>query len=206
MRLLRQGLEEGGFRYYAALLTLTYANGGDWRAKHVSELLTLIRNWCERRGVPFQYVWALELQQRGAPHYHIVVFLPRRFMLPKPDKRGWWRHGMTNIKQARNAYGYLAKYVSKGETAIGQQGAMAKGARISGCGGLNKVQRRERSWWNLPKWVRDECPIEDDVCKVNGGYLARATGYLLRSPWVFVRAGEIDGARYVILREAGASA
>ena len=34
--------------------------------------------------------------------------------MPKADKQGWWRHGMTNTVPARSPVGYLCKYTSKG--------------------------------------------------------------------------------------------
>ena len=70
--------------------------------------------------------------------------------MPKADKRGWWRQGMTQTVWARNAVGYLAKYASKGN---GDQ-VIPKGVRLYGIGGLSASSRLNRAWWNLPSGVR----------------------------------------------------
>jgi len=37
-------------------------------------------------------------------------------MLPKPDKQGWWPHGMPKIESCRKqSVGYLIKYATKGQ-------------------------------------------------------------------------------------------
>ena len=181
-RLHVEDLQRGGFRHSALLLTTTYAPESEWGAGDVTGLVRCIREWCRRRSIAFRYQWVLELTKAGRPHYHLLMFVPRGVMLPKPDKQGWWRLGFTRIERARNAVGYIAKYASKGATALG----MPKGARLHGGGGLDAPSRAERSWWMLPKWVREVCTIEDSAAKVTGGYLARSTGEFIASPWVVV--------------------
>ncbi len=131
-RLLRDEVRPGGFRYKWAMVTATYRPEAEWDAKHVTRLINNIRDYLRRRGHPMRYIWVLELQKRGAPHYHLMIELPAGLTLPKPDKRGWWAHGSTRIEWARHVLGYLAKYISKGTA----DDEFPKGARISGCGGL----------------------------------------------------------------------
>lgn len=130
-------------------------------------------------------MWALELTKRLRPHYHLLVWLPKGVTLPKPDKRGWWPHGMTRIEWARNAVGYLAKYASKfnPETAF----ALPKGMRTHGVGGLNDESARELRWWRSPTAAREALGALADIRKVLGGYADKRTGLFWPSPWrVFV--------------------
>jgi hypothetical protein len=181
-RLLLEGLQHGGNRFRAALLTLTYRPGVGWSPRHVSAILACIREYLRRRGLTFRYVWVMELTQAGIPHYHLLIFLPRGLTLPKPDKRGWWPHGLTRIEWARNAVGYLAKYASKG-----QEGAFPKGARLHSSGGLDKAQRVIRSWWMLPAWVRELWGSEHRPMRAKGGgFVSRLTGEHFPSPWRIV--------------------
>lgn len=166
-----------GFRYKAAMLTLTYRNGDDWRPHQISTCMRAIRQWLHRRGYKLRAVWAMELQARGAPHYHIVVWLPKGVTLPKPDKQGWWPHGFTNCKWARKAPAYIAKYVSKGKD---EQGAFPKGARVYGV----YACPRSLGHFRAPKWLRDFTSPYDPMSKKKGGWwyvFNAATAY--RSPW-----------------------
>jgi len=124
------------------------------------------------------------MQKRGAIHYHVVVWLPKGLTLPKPDKQGWWRHGMTNIEWARRAVGYVAKYASKGQDIRGDQ--LPAGARIHGCGGHEVEERQERSWWALPGWLRELWGMEHSAKRCSGGWVSRLTGEVVRSPWRLV--------------------
>lgn len=183
-RLLVEDLQRGGVRHDAILITLTYSQDGLWGPRDVTGLVKHMREWCRRQATAFRYVWVLELTQRGRPHYHMLVFVRRGLRFPKPDARGWWRHGMTRIERARNAVGYAAKYASKGIEA----GDVPKGARLHGCGGLERRSLLELRWWMLPRWVREVFDEhEHRPEKVPGGWLSRLTGELLKSPWVMVQ-------------------
>jgi len=165
-----------------AMLTLTYRQVGDWQPHHISELLRRIRNWLQRRGHRLRYVWVAELQQRGALHYHALIWLPRGLSLPKPDKQGWWPHGSTRIEWARKAVGYLAKYASKLDSKVGI--GFPKGARLHGRGGLDELGRAVASWFNLPQWAREICDLAGRAVRVKGiGLVDRESGVYLPSPW-----------------------
>ena len=174
-----------GARPRAAMVTLTYRDDAAPGPRDVSGLLAHIRKWMQRRGHKgIRYVWVLELTKRGRPHYHIVLWLPRGLTLPKPDKQGWWPHGSTRIEWARRAVGYLAKYASKGLDE-GLVTALPKGARLSGCGGLDPEGRDQRRWWLAPSWVREVAP--EWTAKLHpapgGGWVARVSGQWWASPW-----------------------
>lgn len=174
--------QRGGFRGRWAMLTLTYRDDVSWKAQQLSALTNHLRMYAARCGFVARYVWALELTKRGRPHYHLLVWLPRGRTLPKPDKQGWWPHGMTKIEWARNAVGYLAKYASKG-IEDSMWCLIPGGARMCGHGGISKEGRTELRWWKLPTWVREHWPEICDVIRASGGYVNRESGEFLASPY-----------------------
>jgi len=117
-RLLRDSLLVGGFRYFLAMVTLTYAPGVAWSPDHIPDMQRKIRAWLRCRGYRYAFVWVCELQQRGAPHYHLLIWVPHGLRLPKFDQFGWWPHGMTQIEMVEKPIGYLIKYLSKGQDSI----------------------------------------------------------------------------------------
>ncbi|MHB1666776.1 rolling circle replication-associated protein [Thiomonas sp.] len=172
--------ELGPRRFKPAMLTLTYRDVDGWQRCHISDLLQRIRHWLARRGHAFPYVWVAELQQRGALHYHVLLWLPRGLTLPKPDKQGWWPHGHTRIEWARNAVGYLVKYVSKFDS----DAQLPKGARLHGGGGLDQFGRQVRRWFNLPAWLKPFAGIGDQYVRIQRvGLVERSTGVCVQSPW-----------------------
>ena len=181
-------MQEGGFRYRVAMVTLTYKDRDTWAKRHVSDFLMHCRKFLQRRGFGFRYTWVAELQKRGAVHYHVLIWLPRLQKLPKPDEQGWWPHGMSKIEWTRNAVGYIAMYAGKDEDIT----QFPKGLRICGSGGLDKNRRMERRWWLSPAWVRREYAISDDPRRAEGGgYESAVTGERLYSPFA---VGFHDGA------------
>lgn len=169
-------------RHKPAMLTLTYREVGAWHPRHISDLLRLTRQWLSRRECRFRYVWVAELQQRGALHYHVVIWLPRGLSLPKPDKQGWWPHGSTRIEWARQPVGYLVKYASKLDSKVGI--GFPAGARLHGHGGLEDFGRSVAQWFNLPTWAREVCDLAGRAVRRKGvGLVDRQSGVCLPSPW-----------------------
>jgi hypothetical protein len=180
-------------RFKPAMLTLTYREVGQWHPRHISELLQRIRVWMRRRGHPMRYVWVAELQERGAVHYHVVLWLPRGLTLPKPDKQGWWLHGSTRIEWARKPAGYLAKYASKLDSKSGL--GFPRGARLHGRGGLEELGRAVSQWFNLPQWAREITDLAGRAVRRKGnGLVERTTGVCLPTPWRLSRSE--SGTRY----------
>ena len=157
------------------MVTLTYAGtNDDWRGDHISGFMTHVREWCRRNGISCRYVWVAELQKRGVIHYHVALWVPAGTKLPRPDKQGWWPHGMTRIEVARAAVPYLLKYLSKG--AGDTLGAFPKGSRIYGVGGLEHSLRRARRWLGLPAFVQARSDCSDDWRRATGGGWNSPTG------------------------------
>jgi len=145
---------------YCAMVTLTYADGiRDWQPRHVSDYLHTLRKWWARQQFDssMRYVWVAELQKRGAIHYHIAVFIPAGFKVPKPDVAGWWTHGKTQVVAARGAVQYLMKYLSKGGKA--SEHRLPGGARCYGCGGLGQTMRLARRWLSLPGFIKARADV-----------------------------------------------
>lgn len=176
-------------KWKVAMLTLTYRPEAEWHPRQVTETLRNIRKYLYRKQVEFRYVWVQELTKQGRPHYHCLVWLPLGMTLPKPDKQGWWKHGMTKIEWAKNAIGYIAKYASKGSGPV----QFKKGARLHGNGGVTGEALLEQRWWKLPAWLRNEANIlERWVSRKGGGYVSKLTGEIRESPWeVVFQRGEI---------------
>ncbi len=174
------GLEISPRQFKPAMLTLTYRDVEGFKPLHVSDLIKRIRNWLARHGHKTRYVWVAELQKRGALHYHVLLWLPRGLCLPKPDKQGWWPHGSTRIEWARNAVGYLCKYVSK----FDGMAQLPKGARLHGAGGFDSDSKQIRRWFNLPSWLQSLAGVQRRFVRVKGvGLVERETGVCLPSPW-----------------------
>lgn len=164
--------EKGHRSDVAWMVTLTYAGDKDaWKPEHLTTAINTFRKWCKRAGVACRYVWVAELQKRGVIHYHIAAWLPRGYTMPKWDRRGWWPHGMTNTLKARHATAYLMAYLKKGD--LEQRGALPKGARNYGVGGLDHALRRARRWLRLPAFVQANSSIHDSWKRcVGGGWIA----------------------------------
>lgn len=176
-------------KWKVAMVTLTYAPQHNWAPGQISGVIRHIRQYLKRKGIELRHAWVLEFTKKGRPHFHLLLWLPLGITLPKPDKRGWWRYGMTKIEWARNAVGYIAKYASKGDSLVQPE----KGARMHGNGGVTGEALLEQRWWKLPAWAR-EITLHADACRrrVGGGLLLPHTGEILQSPWeVLFRGGSV---------------
>jgi hypothetical protein len=188
-RLHDQEAREGSIRGAWYMLTTTYREGSNSSPRDVSDLVRSVRRYFNRiaerkyraNRPRFRYLWVGELTKRLRPHYHLLIWIPRGFWLPKADQAGWWSHGSTKIEKARNAVGYLAKYASKftGEMAE----AFPKGFRTHAIGGLGTESKRELRWWKAPSDARAALGPEADIRKTQGGYADRNTGTFWPSPW-----------------------
>lgn len=204
---------ERGFR--KTFITLTYRRAQDWEPRHVSDFLRLMRQWFHRRGEACRFVWVAELQQRGALHYHLVVWVPRRLRLPCPDRCGWWQHGSSKIETARSPIGYMVKYATK--TRAEDLAKLPKGVRLHGNGGAGAFSRSmiRLSLW--PAWLRErneqDCflrfvPTQDAadglglslgftrVRRCRGGVVDADTGEFFETPWrVEINQGVVTAHR-----------
>lgn len=186
-----------------SMITLTYKNTYDWKPNHVRDFLQRVRMYMKRKGFSFHYVWVAELQERGAIHYHILVWHPPVGLdwlrLPKPDVRGWWPHGSTEIAWAKKKTGYLMKYASKGMNSLG----FPKGARIYGYSRCFPSVVERVSYWRAPKWVRQNFPTYHNCYLVRkyNGYVNNYTGEFFETPLQFKFYGYSRKYRGVFLQK-----
>ena len=181
---IQETLQNARVKYKAHMVTLTYRDDVDWSPRQVSNYLKCVREWARRKAIFLHYVWVLELTKRGRPHYHVLFWLPRGISMPKADKQGWWRHGMTNTVPARSPVGYLCKYTSKGID-FDSWGKLPRGGRLYGHGGYTPSMRITRAWLIAPSWVRELIDQCDGVRKVGCYWVNRVSGMAIRSPFVF---------------------
>lgn len=180
-RLVNDRLKGAPIRWVPVMVTLTYKDAAAWRPNHISDFMNRVQMYGKRRGYKLPYVWVMELQKRGAPHYHVLIWIPARLRLPKADRQGWWAFGSTNICRVKNAVGYVAKYASKFES---KDCEFPKGARIHGIGGLSGDEKRVVAWWKLPKDLRtgDEGSVRWSKA-LGGGWINRDTGERMLPQW-----------------------
>lgn len=157
----------GRSAYRKTFVTLTYRDVRGWNRLHISRFVRLMRQWFGRRGHACRFVWVAELQKRGALHYHLVVWVPRRLRLPRPDACGWWPHGSSKIETARNPIGYMVKYATK--TTPDALKRLPKGVRLHGNGGHNPQARVSLRETLMPAWIHehhDQRRMEHHVAEV----------------------------------------
>lgn len=187
-RLIFEELQGSKQRYQPWMITPTYRPGEFWKPTHITDLCKCLRSWASRRHFKLRYVWVAEIQERrfqaGAllgecVHYHLLVWIPKRFSLPKPDKQGWWKHGSTQRISVNKPLRYILKYASKGESMD-----YPKGLRIHGFGGLEPHRKDQRTWWLMPRWVRSlwSSDLQPRRAK-GGGFVVRSTGAWYPSIW-----------------------
>ena len=126
-RLLRlvNEIDYAALGYMPKFLTLSYPAAYPTVPAVVASHLSALRRAFERKYGKFPAPWRKELQRRGAPHFHILLFLP-----PKVDllwlRRTWhriagggdakhFRQGVhiTRCRNVRQARSYVSKYMAK---------------------------------------------------------------------------------------------
>ena len=190
-------MQNAGYRYRAAFITVTYRPEETWDAGDVRTLVKHYRQWAARRGVRLGIVWVAEThgggRNHGQIHYHLVIFVPRGLTPPMPDKQGWWRKGMSNCKWSYRPVGYMAKYASKGLSGP----PMPRGARLWGVSGLGVSIRARLALALAPKWLRDFCQPDEIVKRIAHGWWRNCTtGWEYRTPWEFEWGPEGPGVRW----------
>ena len=106
---------------WKTFITLTYPLNFPCNGKETKAHLNAFLQYLRRKGI--KYVWVLEFQLRGAPHYHIIA----SDCIPKEELSERWykivgsgdeKHlragtGIDYIKSNSQLYGYLSNYVKK---------------------------------------------------------------------------------------------
>jgi hypothetical protein len=112
-----QALEKSGVSAFdKKMITLTYREAQQWQTNQITSFCS----WLKRTlgNTLISYAWVAELQERGAMHYHLMVYISKGVKIPLPDKpqgrKGHipWPHGQTQVKTALKP-AYLATYLGK---------------------------------------------------------------------------------------------
>lgn len=190
----RKGGKPGGIETpRLVMVTLTYADVAGWAAGDIRAYMTALRSIL--RGRLLAYAWVLEVQRRGAPHYHVLLYVRKGTMIPMPDKSGMWRRGSSRVETARTPH-YVAKYIGKEyqkETLPGSARMFAVWVNRAVVGKEAYLLFRMSA---LPGWFRKEVleiletgrGVEPGVWKraKGGGWYLADTGEVFRSPWSLV--------------------
>jgi len=161
------------------MLTLTYADADAWQANDIRDFMLRLR--AALGDNILGYAWVLEIQKRGAPHYHVLVWCKAGTFIPAPDDAGMWSHGMTRVEVARTPF-YVFKYSSKCDESSVM--AMPAGARMFAVwireGVISDMARYIFRMSSLGKWLADMLmPLIDEFPK-----RARGGGWLVGDDWV----------------------
>lgn len=101
-------------RINGVFLTLTYAdNMQDFEQAKID--LNIFLTKLRKRYKKLVYVWVIELQKRGAIHFHLVL----NHQIPIKTLNKFWYHGASNIQYIKkSAANYIGCYMGKAETPI----------------------------------------------------------------------------------------
>jgi hypothetical protein len=155
-------LARAGFRVVG--IGLTFRRLEDFHKGAIRGYLNRLVVWLKRKGVRrYFYAWVMEVQQRGVPHYHILLAYEGGIRIPFPDQ-SWWSYGSSNLQVlgGRSLMRYLTKYFEK-ELEKGYQVSWDafkevlqhfKGVRKFGFGGWGSVRlelrgRDEAVYWSF---------------------------------------------------------
>src|SRR5215510_8041642 len=108
------------------MLTLTYRNADEWQPNQIRDYLIALRGELGDR--LYAYAWVLEMQKRGAPHYHVLVYVARGTDVPMPDK-SFWHYGSSKRETAHTIY-YICKYTGSKKQKTYQKEGFPLGARM----------------------------------------------------------------------------
>jgi hypothetical protein len=145
------------------LITLTYGNKWQEESLETKKHLQAWRRYFEKKYGKLPMIWKLELQLRGAPHYHIYVM--KKVFVDIPDAGKAW-HKIVGSKQdvhekigvdvksvgvgsgVRQVGKYIGKYVSKLVTKEEE----------------DEIKYRGRYWghWNVEQAEPKECRLVDE--------------------------------------------
>lgn len=173
------------------MLTLTYKDADGWLPNQIREFMLGLRK--ALGGALYGYAWVLEMQQRGAPHYHVLLYVRNKTDVPQPDSSGLWSHGLTRRETARSPF-YICKYAGKEY----QKEGLPHGARmfavqifkysLSSDDMLPFRKSAAPAW--LAEFIDEAAILVGSALKWSrspgGGWVIRETGEVIPSPYTLI--------------------
>lgn len=169
----------------AVAMTLTYENLTEFSSKHISEFLGRLRRALKRMGHSLPYAWVLE--RASHLHYHLLLWLPRGYVLDLAKLSKWWPFGSTWVQSCRSVKAW-GRYMAK----LNSIAQLPKGARLYGYGGLDQDGKLAVSRAVLPRWLLALVPVGHRVRRCpGGGWVNIATGEIHCSPYRWTPWGAV---------------
>lgn len=167
----------------AVALTLTFRDSKAFSPAHISRFLDSLRRALKRTGHVLPYVWTLERAEQL--HYHLILWLPRNYVLDPGKLKKWWPWGSTWLEACRCVTAW-AKYMTKFDGVAN----LPKNARLYGYGGVDEAGKSAVSRANLPRWLLKLIPANARVRRcAGGGWVDKDTGQIYFSPYVWTPRG-----------------
>ena len=151
---IAKGYLKMGWEAIAVCLTYRDLEAWEMGKRALSKYLNALRMYIARKyRVRFLYCWVREMQERGVPHYHILLIVPKGVRIPKPDQ-SWWEWGMSNVKLLRfrgrkKIEYYLMDYLEKEIEEVDGVGYL----RYSHVFGVSQLVKTD-SWWEYVDFHR----------------------------------------------------
>lgn len=167
----------------AVAVALTFADNGKFCAKLISRFIACVRQALKRRGHRLPYTWVLESE--GRLHYHLLLWLPRAFVLDKQQLARWWPWGSTSVASCRVVEGY-ARYMAKFDC----MPRLPNDANAFGYGGLDESGKAAVQRAGLPRWLGAILPRGGSARRFPGcGWANTETGEIYDSPYRWTPRG-----------------
>ncbi len=167
----------------AVAVTLKYQDIGACSRKHISRFIDNLRRQLQRKGYILPYAWVLE--RASQLHYHLIIWLPRCFVLTPAKLKKMWPWGDTYVEACRSVDAWRA-YITKFDSVA----KLPKRARLYGYGGLDDEGAMEVLRSTLPRWLLELLPPNHRTCRRRGGgWIDTTTGNIYVSPYVWTPRG-----------------
>lgn len=171
--------------HWPLFFTITYRDGVQWESKQISNFIKNYREFVKRKHDKkhkLTYIWTAENNKyREYIHYHGIIWIPNGLLPPKPDKKGWWKHGYSNVQRARNPAAYIAKYISKSSEPL----KLLNRARTYT---INVHHIMDISYLRAPSWLCYNSKFGDKLRRVRGyGWVNFTTNKCYDSPYEFTK-------------------
>lgn len=164
IELIRLNLEDG-----SCLLTLTYRENMQDYEKAYKDFKKFVMKLKYKYNIVLRYLRVIELQQRGAIHFHVVIFSPEFAFIPYNEVYETWGHGAVHVRKiqdidevtADRVGNYLGKYLTKTKD-------------------IEKDKKIYTTSRNLKRPEKERIVIEDERMQVlYEGYLKQLANYVV---------------------------